>query len=393
MALPIKSTQELIEIFLQEFLANQDKVTDDSEGSLLDIHAGTAAVATRELSERIVDEFRKTFFSTARGPEATGGEDELEKLAIDHFGDDFARPEASPATGIVTFQRANDDAGDCTIPAGTIVQTGSNANGEKTQFQTLLTVVMTGTSVNASVEALVAGTSGNIEAEEIEEIESTLTDPTITVNNTDEFADGEDEATDSEYLEFIRDKIQTLKGATLAAIEAQAKIVSGVETAKIIELVQWVKNYDPVTEVISGDAYRICRPILYVADANGSASTALLASVRAAIETIRAAGVKVEVEAAVGIDIDWTALLTLNPSGPNYSTLSGDSSKIRDTMIDYVAALAIGADFILADARAYVLSIWGPSGTDDLTDFTNLTPVGNVAIGASEKAVPGEISA
>jgi hypothetical protein len=60
-------------------------------------------------------------------------------------------------------------------------------------------------------------------------------------------------------------------------------------------------------------------------------------------------------------------------------------------MIDYLNNLAIGADFIRATADAYILAIWGPAGTDDLTAFATSTPIGDVVAAADEKIVPGTV--
>jgi hypothetical protein len=389
----IKSQQELHEQFVTALQEQAPDLTDTREGSMIDTLAGVVSFAATEINRLIVDKFNKTYFNTAHGPEVTGGDDDLETLAVDHFGDTFARPEASKATGVVTFSRANDDAGDCTIPAGTIVKTAPNANGVAQRFETAAEVVMTGLSINASVEALVAGEEGNAQAGAVTEIESALTDSSIEVTNADAFAGGEPEQDDATYRETIRNQIESLRGATLEAIESKALTVAGVETATGIETEKPVIAYDIGADDIEAGAeyFRIPYVTLYIADANGTASDLLIADVQDAIESVRAAGVRIDVQAATGIVFDWTAAITLNPAGPNYATLSSDPSQILESMREYINELAIGADFDKSDADDAILAIWGPAGTNDLTAFATTIPSGDVAVGADQKLVAGDL--
>lgn len=389
----IKSQQELYDEFIQELQAQAPELTDDNEGSLNDVLAGVVSSAVSEVSRLTIDEFRKTFFDTANGPEVTGGPDDLETLAVDHFGEDFARPEATSATGIVTFSRPNTDAGNVIIPVGTVVKTAPNASGQSQRFATEAQVTMTGTSINATVNAIVAGPDGNVLEDTVTLIESALTDSSVTVNNGSAFSGGADEENDVEYRETIRNRLITLTGATLAAIEAGAKTVPGVETATAIEKEMVVIEYDIANdEILAGaDYFRIPRVTVYVADSNGTADAALVANVVTALRSIRAAGVKLFVEGAVALEIDWAATITLNPSGPNYTELASDPQKIIDTMIDYIKNLDIGDDFIRTTANAAILAIWGPAGTDDLVDFVTSTPSGNVPADANEKLIPGTV--
>ena len=180
----LRSWQELYNIYVNEVQAQESTLTDFSEGSIQDIIAGATTTAIHEAMKLLLDEFKKTFFSTANGPEVTGSADDLQTLAVDHFGSGFARPAAQKATGIVQFTRPTAGAGDCIIPAGTVVKTVADANGEAQRFETLAEVTLTGTTINASVRAIVAGTRGNVSSSTITIIESSLTDPTVVVSNS-----------------------------------------------------------------------------------------------------------------------------------------------------------------------------------------------------------------
>jgi len=388
----LKSTQDYLAIAVAEVKSQASELTDFYEGSINDIILGAFLTAVEEAVAVTVSEFKKTFFDTASGPEVTGGVDDLENLAVDHFGSDFARPAAQKATGVVTFSRANTAAGNVTIAAGTVVKTPPDANGETQSFEVISGVTLTGTEISASVRAVVAGTPGNVEADTVTVIESTLTDPSVTVNNAAAMSGGAAEQTDALYRQTIKNQLLQLRGATKSSIEAKAKTVSGVEQATALESLQTVIEYDPSDGSTSGGHFQVARARLYIADANGTANAALVDLVEAAIESVRALGVRVDVIGATAVSLDWTASITLNPAGPNYGTLQTDASDIEQSMTQYVQELAIGADFDRAAARTAILAQWGPAGSNDLTDFVISVPSGDVATASNEKLTPGTIS-
>jgi hypothetical protein len=395
MTTQIRSQDELLDIYVNEVKSEAPELTDFSEGSMNDTIAGATVTAIHEAMKLLLDEFAKTYFSTANGPEVTGDSDDLETLAVDHFGDDFSRPEADKARGIVTFSRATSGAGDCVIPIGTVVKTELDANGESIRFQTLAAVTMSTLTINASVEAFIAGTTGNVGVGDVTVIESTLTDPTITVDNSAVFGGGSEDMEDAEYREYIKNKIVQLRGATKEAIETAAEAVDGVEAAVAIETETAVIEYDIATglPLVGAEFFRIPYVRLYVADANGEAEAALIVLVRSAVDEIRAFGVKIEIIGAEAVSQNWTATYTLNPSGPNFTELSSDPTLVTDSMAEYIrTTLSIGDDFVRADADAAILAIWGPAGTDDLTAFSTTTPVGDVTVAANQKLIPGTMT-
>lgn len=393
MATPIKSQQELWQLFINELQGLAPDLTDTNEGSINDSIAGATSLGGVELQKLILDKFNKTFFSTANGPEVTGGDDDLQTLAVDHFGNDFARPQATAAIGVVAFSRPTSGAGNITIPDGTIVKTKPDATGTVQRFKTVGAVTITGTSINASVVALSAGTAGNVNSGMISVIESTLLDTSITVSNSAALTGGAAQMGDSDYREYIRNKIETIRGATMSAIQAAAQNVSGVVTATGIELLKPVIFYDIAAQgILSGAAwFYIPYVTLYVADANGTASTALVAAVKAAIASVRAAGVIVNVAGASPVTINWTALLTLNPGGPNYATLASDTTMIKQAMANYINSLPIGTGFSKTAANNAILALYGSGGTNDLVSFQTTVPTADVAATTVQKLIAGTI--
>jgi len=392
MATQVPSQQELYDLFKNEVQARNPDLTDFEDGSKLDSLGGGFSTAGQEVTKLIIDQFAKTFFATSNGPEVTGGPDDLELLATDHFGTSFARPPAAPAVGVANFSRPTTGAGNVSILAGTIVKTKKNANGVEQSFATISNVTMTGLTINASVQASVAGADGNVGIGQVIVIQTALTDPTVVVTNAAIFSGGEQEDTDAEYREFIRNKIETLRGATKAAIEAAALNVPGIETATAIEDSIAVREWDIATSTNVGTYFRIPRVRLFVADINGVASLALINLVDAAVLVIRACGVKVETISAVALSINWSASIVLNPSGPSFTEFASDPQRIIDSMAQYLRDRPIGTGFDKGLAKLAIMAIWGPSGTNDLTDFNTSVPVGNVSATATDKIIPGTVT-
>lgn len=391
----LPTQQDLYDIIKTEIQSRRSDLTDFEEGSINDAIAGATSVLGQELVKLVVEKFNKTYIETAEGAEATGDTDDLEFLAKDHFGEGFARSTGSPATGTVTFSRPTTAAGSVTIPKDTVVKTEKDANGEEQRFLTESEVILTGLTISASVNAAVNGTEGNVAANKVTVIESSLTDDTITVDNALAFAGGAGALSDADYREFIRNKVEEIRGATKAAVESAALNVSGVVTATAIEDILSVREVNPAdgVPVTPLNIFNIVRTRLFIADVNGTASQALIDNVIEAVFGVKACGVTKQVIAASPLSVDWDATVTLNPSGPNFASLSLDLQPILDSMSQYIRDLDIGTGFNRDLARAAILAIWGPSGSDDITTFTTNSPTGEIAATATDKLIPGTISA
>lgn len=381
MSVSLKENSELYEIYKAEVQGIKPDLTDFSAGSINDVMAGAACSLAEEFNFLLLQLFNKTFFRLA-------DDADLDALAVDHFGDTFARPGKAFASGIVTFSRANLSYGTVVIPSGAIVKTRIDANGQTKRYQTTQAVTITSYSINAPVICLDGGVQGNCQAGDIAEIESTLLDPTLTVSNTADISGGAEIPNDESYREIILNKILSLKGASAPAIVAIAKSVNGVVTATPIEKIVYVKEWDVVNDEATGDYFRIVRPILYVADANGSANVALLDQVKEAVRGVRAYGVVVDVVGATALEFNWSASISLNPEGPNYEEFASSTQRIVDTMTAYIQSIPIGTTFNRLTANNYIKSIW----PTDLLDFSTTIPTGNVVQLANQKFVPGAVA-
>lgn len=395
MAAPLKSQQELYDLFILTLQTECPQLTDTLEGSIDDGLGGTFSIGALELQRYITAAFNKTFFDLANGPEVTGGPDDLQTLAVDHFGSAFSRPTAKAAIDVATFSRPTLAAGSCTILSGTVIKTQADANGDTQRYTTDTTVVMSGAELSKTVNitAVVAGAAGSAAAGTINQIESSLTDSSIVVTNAGN-ATGADAQDDATYRETIRSLLVTLRAAVIAAIEATAEAVAGVVTATAVEVEQAVINFNVATQapVVGTTWYYIPLATLYIADLNGTANQALLDAVKAAVDPIKAFGVYIRYIGATPVSIDWTAHIALNPSGPNFAILSNDTSLLTKSMAQYIAGLSPGTDFIRATADAALLALWGPAGSNDLTSFSTTIPTGDVTIDPNEVAIAGTIA-
>ena len=395
MTTKVLSQDEYFELYKNEVQNQNNELTDFSEGSLHDIIAGALSTGLNELSELTIAEFKKTFFDTANGPEETGDADDLNFLAVDHFGDRFKRPEAVAATGTVTFNRPNTDAGDVTIPAGTIVKTEKDANGDEISFETDVEVIMTGVTIDVAATATTEGLNTNVEPNTIIVIESALTDSSVTVDNAAKFAGGDDEQEDAEYRETIRALIESLAGATKAAVKGAILSVAGISFATLLEEILPVIEWDIGLGApkVGATFFRIPFPVAYIADENGASSPSLITAAEEALESVRACGVKVNIKGATATIVAWDASITLNPSGPSFAELSVSPQKIIDSMTDYInTEIDISSGFNVSQANDFILAVWGPTGTDDLTDFITNVPSGNIAGVVGTKLVAGAMT-
>lgn len=170
MALPLSSQQQFYQIFMSAVTGKLPNITDWLDGSIMDGLAGGYSLAGMELQRQTILSFNKTFIGLANGPEVTGGSDDLQTLAVDHYGTEFARPEAVAATDTQTFMRPNNTFGSCDVPIDTTVQTSPDANGAVQQYQTDADVELTNAGqitftvvpANATAGATYQDAAGNI---------------------------------------------------------------------------------------------------------------------------------------------------------------------------------------------------------------------------------------
>jgi hypothetical protein len=303
----------------------------------------------------------------------------------------FTISSASVTTGAV-YQDANGNnyTATQTISSQTSLQTSGTTNppasgtltkisGTGASTLTFSSVMAPDCRVTVNVEAVVAGSAGNASAGSINVIQTALLDSSIVVTNAGNQT-GEDAQDDATYRETIRNLIVALRAATAAAIQAAALAVPGVVSATPVLTESPVVFWNPATNLplnaeVGGlyEYFLIPFAVLYVAQAGGPASAALVAEVQEAIAPYEAFGVNITVAAATTVNVNWSAGLTLNPEGPNFATFSSNTAQIVATMTNYIATLPTGTSFIRYAAAYYMLTQYGPAGTNDLIGNTTFT--------------------
>lgn len=189
--------------------------------------AGAAAMADRLIgwfAERIA----ATFLDGATG-------DDLTLLASDHWA--IQRIDATKAVATVTFTRASADASAQTIPIGTTVATERDSQGNDIQFVTTSAAswaISENGAKTVNVEAVVAGTSGNLSSVNL--ITRLISSPppggTYTITASSLPAGGDEEESDADLRDRVRLYPSTLRRGTIAALEYGAKSVESISVAK-----------------------------------------------------------------------------------------------------------------------------------------------------------------
>lgn len=251
-----------------------------SEGDMTvaDLHAAVAmADAVLRFAARA---FRATFIDGAIG-------DELTTLCNDHLN--LQRVEATAAQVIVSFSRSGGALEGGTIEAGSLVGTSFDASGAQVSFATDETILVAPGEIGpwtVSATAQITGPDGNVRAATVIQVVSTLFDPALVVTNVDPGGGGNLEESDEDLRVRARNWWQTLRRATLAAIEFGAKTVASVRVARVVE--------DELSGIVT----------LLVSDADGNSTLEMVKDVILAEEKWRAAGIVVNVVGGHPLVID-----------------------------------------------------------------------------------------
>lgn len=182
---------------------------------------------------------------------------------------------AVSASGTVTFQTGSGGSPppasqNVSIPAGTIVQTNGGV-----QFQTtaLVTLGAGSSSVDASVVALVAGSTGNVTVGAINNIVTGLTYP-LFVTNAAVTSGGADAQTPAQAIALFTAQVASIGLSSPVAI---ANAAIGVSVGG--ETVAYSTLYEPWIAAGSGAGSGVASWTLILDNGHGTASAALVAAV------------------------------------------------------------------------------------------------------------------
>lgn len=215
--------------------------------------------------------------------------------------------------------------------------------------------------VEVGVRAVQAGKLSQVGANQIRRFadQSQLFDQTLQVNNDEASAGGEDPEDDDTYRERIRAFWNTANKGTLAAIEFGARTVPGVVSAQ-------------ATEVLTAEP-RPARVVqLRISDSSGIGSAALGATVLAALDEYRAAGISVVIENSIPQVVDISLKLVFNGNVDTTTIANG----VRGAVVEYVNSLGVGQT-LLKSALYSVLTRFTSAGLV-VNEESIVAPVGDL---------------
>jgi uncharacterized phage protein gp47/JayE len=328
------------------------------EGDVTDFLIHAAAAGGDYNAGRAAATVKTLFLDTAFGQDLTD-------LADDRYG--ILRHEANQAVGSVTLARATAAAGGGDVLAGTIIATGFDSLGQTVEVETtaLVTFGALELSKSAPVRAVLAGAAGNVAAGTLTRIVSALFDPTITATNASRLAGGSEEESDESLRERVRTFPTTIRRATIAALEYGAKSVPGVVSASVQE---------SETGLVT----------VYVADGTGYSNAELNAAVQLELVNWRAAGVLVQVVAAIPLVQNIALTLKCKPT----FDVAASNGLLQDAIEARMAKLTMGETLYLHELVGALAALIG----DAFQRATFSAPTTDVTPAANEKIIPGSIT-
>jgi uncharacterized phage protein gp47/JayE len=353
MEFEIKKFDNVYSDMLTWIIANQEKLTDFNEGSIV-----------ASICEALSLEIEQLYIKTK-----IGFKESMRDIPVTIFG--FIKGISKKSAGSVIFGRTG-TIGTIPIPSTTIVTTADGIRFQTTEDGQILDGSDSSSAI--SIEAIEVGKAGNVLENTITVLETSL-DGIETVNNPNKTSGGVDEESPTQHIKRFQEYVEGLGNANKAGILATAKKVYGVRSAQIIE------HFPP------SDTYHFS---LYVEDGAGNAPDSMIEAVTLAVvgndsETNpgeRAAGIHVRVLAPVKVTQDVVA--TAYSDGRLSESLIEFTTK--KAISDYINSLTLGEDIIKKKIESAIMSVNG------IVDCTVSEPASNVSIGSNQIAKPGTMS-
>lgn len=312
------------------------------------------------------------FLTAARLSTASGAD-------VDSFVADFGllREAAVPATGSVTFARFSNTS-TAYIPVGTQVSTADGteqflviADTTQSAFNasTDTYIIPSGTtSIAATVQAVSAGSQGNVNANTVTVISAAI--PGVdTVNNAAPFASGVDPESDSALKTRFSLFISGLKEGTKAAV---ASAIANLQLGLQYSLTENM-SYGGVAQ--PGYFYVVVNP----------ATSGDLAAAYAAIDAIRPLGVSFGVFAATPLTAGVSMAATAAP-GYTHAQIAG---AIQNAVADFIAAIPLGQSLYWSQLYAVA---YGVQGVQEVTAMLLNGATGDLIATNQQVIVPGTVT-
>jgi hypothetical protein len=308
--------------------------TVDTLGSDLNLIVGGQSEVAYAVVLQIINSFNRLTLDGATG-------DDLDRYALDRYGQQLPRKGAAAAVGAETFSRANGG-----NPAGTIAQGTILLSKTGYQYITLQPAGFTSatgnpsdTSVTVPIRATQAGALFQASANAITKFQTPTSaipfDQSIVCNNFFSTAGAADPEDDPTYRNRIRSFWLSARRGILAAIQQGALTVPGVSSALAMEYIG-----------SSGQPVRLVS--LAIADPSGVANVQLTQTVAQALNDYRAAGIQVVVSPSIPFIVTIQFALQFS-AGVDTVTLSG---QIQAAIVNFVNDLPVGGTLYLAQLQS-----------------------------------------
>lgn len=323
MTVAIPSFADLYDAAKAEMQSRDPRLTDFNAGSALDALAGGSAILADEALRIALHLAKAAFVDTATG-------DDLDTRITDLGG-----PARNPATAasVELFIVRGSYVGAYTIDPDTEI-TGTAPDGSTVTFTT-----STGATIGApeseepfTATCTVTGRSGNVPEDTLVTISGLPSG--LTIEQRERAAGGSAEESDDAYRARYRLWVQSLRRATLAALEYGARTVAGVSLVTLAELDGYVA--------------------VYIGDPDAGGNSGLVDDVETALDDYRAAGVEVRVYASEREELDFTIAVTSRPG----SDLG--ENEVRAAAIAFLDAYPTATDLYLSQFEAAIHDIDSP---------------------------------
>lgn len=340
MTLPIKSFNELVNDQVDVMQASAGVPLDFTVGSVLRALIESNSGNSLWLQALVMQLLAVTRLTTSSGNDVD--------TFVGQFG--LTRNPATPATGNVTFSR-NTTTVQANIQAATFV---TNSQGQSVPVGGALVaavvngvnymvvpdsanpnynpntnsyVMLTGiSSITVPVQAVTAGSVGNVFSNEITIIVSVI--PNVdSVNNSQPFTNGVDQESDEALKARFVLYLNSLSKATKQALEAAIESVQGVERYKLVEN----ENLDSSEHL--GFFYTV------IDDGSGNPPTSLKTQVESAIEPVRGFTIAYSVYLPTAFPISISVTVTSDESIPD----SNLQQIVTTALNNYIAAQGFDA--------------------------------------------------
>jgi len=213
--------QRMVDYYKAAYGEGNTQITDFNEGSEARNFLESISISAYELRYWIAFMVRQSFPQYAV------------KGYLDLLGVMFNcyRKQAIKATTYETFTTPAIKSYNITIPKGTQVKTGGV---DGVYFVTTEQVILTAGNLSATahIEAVIAGTSGNVNDNKIDELPNPIDD--LTVTNTNASTGGSDEEDDETFRTRILEAGKSGQVGTEAWFKSMAESITGVHDAKVI---------------------------------------------------------------------------------------------------------------------------------------------------------------